>query len=519
MELSSRWIRLIFTRELPFLTALRIWDGVFAQDPSLDILDFVCVAMILLVRNERGSKPKSDSQRSLTFAVLHGDYPTILTTLLHFPAPSSTYPLSPSLILSQAIFLRSNISPSAGVEVVMQNQEILGIRAQPPEPDPNTTPRRGVATRGPGRGPPPRGVQGLTSAWIERAQAAGLDKAILSTVADLRRNLPDTATAYSYLPNLPFSPTYSPARDPSGQFSAIPSTISAIPHRTPHLQSPRKPEGRTDPTRTSLHGTGSRNAEEQLAELRLAMVNMGQAMSGLLEQLPQVTEQATMEGLEGIRDSLLSAATTIRDQSRVPSSSTVNDDSPVPVTASTEDSSPVEVQTDEAIEDDGDRMVLRPTQSRSPRLPSTSPMPSGINATPPDPLSIPRTASTSSVPSSTPANAAAGSSYPPLYLSNRTDRPSTGLPRIPVSERMAASLRPRSAQSSPLSSTPPPDMRSTSAPRLADDGGLMRLGGPLGDSGVGATATTTKRGDRTTNGLGRQHSLRKPGSHDPLGAG
>lgn len=49
----SRWIRLILTRELPFEQALRLWDGLFALDPTLGLLDYVCVAMLLLIRNER----------------------------------------------------------------------------------------------------------------------------------------------------------------------------------------------------------------------------------------------------------------------------------------------------------------------------------------------------------------------------------------------------------------------------------------------------------------------------------
>lgn len=50
---SSRWFRLILTRELPFGDALRLWDGMFAEDPTLAILDYVCLAMLLLIRNER----------------------------------------------------------------------------------------------------------------------------------------------------------------------------------------------------------------------------------------------------------------------------------------------------------------------------------------------------------------------------------------------------------------------------------------------------------------------------------
>ena len=66
-------------------------------------------------------------------AVIEADYSTLLTNLLRYPAPSSTYPFDPSLILAQAIFLRDNISPASGVEVVLQNQDLLGVKAQPPE--------------------------------------------------------------------------------------------------------------------------------------------------------------------------------------------------------------------------------------------------------------------------------------------------------------------------------------------------------------------------------------------------
>lgn len=49
----SRWIRLLFTREVPFGLAMRLWDGIFALDTTLALLDYICVAMLLLIRNER----------------------------------------------------------------------------------------------------------------------------------------------------------------------------------------------------------------------------------------------------------------------------------------------------------------------------------------------------------------------------------------------------------------------------------------------------------------------------------
>ena len=32
--------------------ALRLWDGLFACDPSLDLARWICVAMLIRIRNE-----------------------------------------------------------------------------------------------------------------------------------------------------------------------------------------------------------------------------------------------------------------------------------------------------------------------------------------------------------------------------------------------------------------------------------------------------------------------------------
>lgn len=131
--------------------------------------------------------------------MIEADYPTLLTQLLHYPAPSPTYPFDPSLILSQAIFLRGNVSPASGVEIVLQNQDLLGIKAQPPERNRDEEPVR-IRGQRPSRGrlsqPQAQqrgvGVQGFAQGWIDRAQAAGLDKAVLSAVSDIRVCLPCT---------------------------------------------------------------------------------------------------------------------------------------------------------------------------------------------------------------------------------------------------------------------------------------------------------------------------------------
>lgn len=45
-----RWIRLLFGREFPFESLLPLWDVLFAEDPDLELIDYVCVGMLLRIR-------------------------------------------------------------------------------------------------------------------------------------------------------------------------------------------------------------------------------------------------------------------------------------------------------------------------------------------------------------------------------------------------------------------------------------------------------------------------------------
>ena len=48
-----RWIRLLFGREFPLDDLLTVWDVLFAEDPNLDLIDLVCVSMLLRIRQQR----------------------------------------------------------------------------------------------------------------------------------------------------------------------------------------------------------------------------------------------------------------------------------------------------------------------------------------------------------------------------------------------------------------------------------------------------------------------------------
>lgn len=51
----SRWLRLLFTREFNIHDVMVLWDGLFAVDPSLEVALWICVAMLIRIRNHCAS--------------------------------------------------------------------------------------------------------------------------------------------------------------------------------------------------------------------------------------------------------------------------------------------------------------------------------------------------------------------------------------------------------------------------------------------------------------------------------
>ncbi|KAL8737830.1 MAG: hypothetical protein Q9181_001321 [Wetmoreana brouardii] len=98
-----RWIRLLFGREFPLDQLLALWDILFAEDPTLDLIDLVCVSMLLRIRWERA------------------DYSEALTLLLRFPVPPS--PNGPSTFVSDALYLRQNLDQSSGAHIIHKYAE------------------------------------------------------------------------------------------------------------------------------------------------------------------------------------------------------------------------------------------------------------------------------------------------------------------------------------------------------------------------------------------------------------
>ncbi|KAK6585623.1 hypothetical protein PZA11_002350 [Diplocarpon coronariae] len=95
-----RWIRLLFGREFPFDDLLALWDTLLAEDPGLDLVDMVCVAMLLRIR----------------WQLLETNYSFALMLLLKYPAPVAPY--GPQTFVDDAIFLRDNFSAAGGAQII-----------------------------------------------------------------------------------------------------------------------------------------------------------------------------------------------------------------------------------------------------------------------------------------------------------------------------------------------------------------------------------------------------------------
>uniref|UniRef100_A0A8C9RZ13 TBC1 domain family member 5 n=1 Tax=Scleropages formosus TaxID=113540 RepID=A0A8C9RZ13_SCLFO len=80
-----RWVRLLFGREFPLQDLLVVWDALFADSITLDLVDYVFVAMLLYIRD----------------ALIASNFQTCLGLLMHYPPIGDIHAL-----LNKALFLR-----------------------------------------------------------------------------------------------------------------------------------------------------------------------------------------------------------------------------------------------------------------------------------------------------------------------------------------------------------------------------------------------------------------------------
>ncbi|KAG6818159.1 hypothetical protein H0H87_000064 [Tephrocybe sp. NHM501043] len=198
-----RWLRLLFTREFNMVDSMKLWDGLFACDPAFDLAQWICVAMLIRIRND-------------------SDYSGQLTVLLRYPSPGPVplfedAPHHTSLLLRQALALQMSPSPSTGASIIMENRNMLNIPIEVPAPLPVPQPRRSQnRTASPSHGrltPPAQGnsrqntttqmglPEMIARGLIEKGESFGINKTLMSAVSELRRNIPDLAASLVRSPN------------------------------------------------------------------------------------------------------------------------------------------------------------------------------------------------------------------------------------------------------------------------------------------------------------------------------
>ena len=185
--------------------ALRLWDGLFACDPSLDLARWICVAMLIRIRNECTSRDVFTFKLFTMIVVIPADHSSQLTTLLRYPSPPASAsrlegaPHHTVLLLRQALALQIAPMPATGASIAMENRTFLNILLEVPTPSSmKRTTRPPLSSTGSEDLPSARGHSRQTSSptinisdiltrgLVERGESLGINKTLLSAVSEIR---------------------------------------------------------------------------------------------------------------------------------------------------------------------------------------------------------------------------------------------------------------------------------------------------------------------------------------------
>ncbi|KAK2630218.1 hypothetical protein QTJ16_001038 [Diplocarpon rosae] len=187
-----RWIRLLFGREFPFNDLLALWDTLFAEDPGLDLVDMICVAMLLRIR----------------WQLLETNYSFALMLLLKYPPPEAPY--GPKTFVEDAIFLRENFSGAGGAKIISKytgkSPALHSSDSRPPTPlGQALSPGRNLSSAKSQMPSPARflqqqgGVeaifQGAANRVFDKAERLGINQAVRDAVDEAKKNMQGLQTS------------------------------------------------------------------------------------------------------------------------------------------------------------------------------------------------------------------------------------------------------------------------------------------------------------------------------------
>lgn len=295
-----RWLRLLFTREFGIPDALLLWDGLLACDPTLELAKWICVAMLIRIRNQ----------------LIPSDYSTQLTFLLRYPPPThSIASLTTSeqsfathhvtILLRQALSLQISPTVATGASVVYENRNLLNIASEVPEPPPPPTKRRAEQGRTSTRNDGPLrmlqrpmhvrygssgslGLPDIARNILDRSESLGINRTVMNAVSEIKRNLPD------------LSASFNTTQDQPASFQLL--------------------DGRPAEQRPHWEMRSRFEVEKEMAELRKLQEKIGDSLEWILETLSQENDdesiprkQQALESLTYAKDILKGSVSVIDD--------------------------------------------------------------------------------------------------------------------------------------------------------------------------------------------------------------
>ncbi|TID24236.1 hypothetical protein E2P81_ATG02539 [Venturia nashicola] len=171
-----RWIRLLFGREFSFDDLLPVWDTLFAADADLELVDYICIAMVLRIR----------------WQLAQADVNEALMLLMRYPSPPQ-----PRTLVLDAIYLKSHCNEEGGSEIIVKYSnrappQFKRITPRPDTPDSNIGTPNSVRARSPFGSPAPRALDAFLGdtarGVLSRGEKWGFNM-VRDAVGEVRKNV------------------------------------------------------------------------------------------------------------------------------------------------------------------------------------------------------------------------------------------------------------------------------------------------------------------------------------------
>ena len=203
---------MLFGREFEFDQLPTLWDTLFAFDPTLDLVDLICVAMLLRIRWTCKRTLESSEQnvtKLTTEKVLEADYAGVLQLSRQYPSPPP--PHGPHTFIDDAMYLKDHLDATGGATLILKysgKSPVVKTAEQPKRPLPNSrTPsfqklsnlrQRTLGARSPlsvsakflqQTGAVEALLQGAAKNVIERSEKLGINRAVRDAIGEIHRNV------------------------------------------------------------------------------------------------------------------------------------------------------------------------------------------------------------------------------------------------------------------------------------------------------------------------------------------